>query len=92
MMLHLRQAGLLDCKVRTVTGETLNENLNWWEQSERRRALKDKLRTLDGVEASNVILSPDSAHARGLTPTVCFPVGNLAPDGSVIRALRSILH
>ena len=24
--------------------------------------------------------------ARGLTPTVCFPVGNLAPEGSVIKS------
>jgi putative YjhG/YagF family dehydratase len=86
VMLHLRRAGLLDCRVRTVTGETLDENLNWWEQSERRRALKDGLRALDGVEANDVILSPDRARARGLTPTVCFPSGNLAPEGSVIKS------
>jgi hypothetical protein len=43
VMLHLRRAGLLDCQVRTVTGETLDENLNWWEQSERRHALKERL-------------------------------------------------
>jgi putative YjhG/YagF family dehydratase len=86
VMLHLRRAGLLDCSVRTVTGETLDENLNWWEQSERRRALKDGLRALDGVEANDVILSPDRARARGLTATVCFPSGNLAPEGSVIKS------
>lgn len=86
VMLHLRRAGLLDCSVRTVTGETLDENLNWWEQSERRRALKDGLRALDGVEANDVILSPDRARSRGLTPTVCFPSGNLAPEGSVIKS------
>ncbi len=85
-MLHLRRAGLLDCSVRTVTGETLDENLNWWEQSERRSALKEKLRTLDGIDADDVILSPDRARARGLTPTVCFPIGNLAPEGSVIKS------
>jgi len=86
VMLHLRRAELLDCSVRTVTGETLNENLNWWEQSERRRALKERLRALDGVDAADVILSPDRARARGLTPTICFPVGNLAPEGSVIKS------
>lgn len=84
--LHLRRAGLLDCSVRTVTGESLDENLNWWEQSERRRALQERLRTLDGVDAADVILSPTRARARGLTATVCFPVGNLAPEGSVIKS------
>jgi putative YjhG/YagF family dehydratase len=86
VMLHLRRAGLLDCSVRTVTGETLDENLNWWEQSERRRALKDHLLTLDGVDANDVILSPDRARERGLTATICFPTGNLAPEGSVIKS------
>jgi putative YjhG/YagF family dehydratase len=85
-MLHLRRAGLLDCSVRTVTGETLEENLNWWEQSERRRALQRRLRELDHVEAEDVILSPDRARERGLTATVCFPSGNLAPEGSVIKS------
>ena len=86
VMLHLRRAGLLDSSVRTVTGETLDANLNWWEQSERRRVLKERLRALDGIDAADVILSPDQAHARGLTATVCFPVGNLAPEGSVIKS------
>ncbi len=86
VMLHLRHAGLLDGSVRTVTGETLDENLNWWEQSERRRTLKDRLRALDGVEADAVIFSPDAARARGIAPTVCFPAGNLAPEGSVIKS------
>jgi dihydroxyacid dehydratase/phosphogluconate dehydratase len=31
-------------------------------------------------------MSPDHARSRGLTSTVCFPVGNLAPEGSVIKA------
>jgi len=33
-----------------------------------------------------VIMSPDQAHLGGLTPSVCFPTGNLAPGGSVIKA------
>jgi putative YjhG/YagF family dehydratase len=86
VMLHLRRAGVLDCSVRTVTGETLDENLNWWEQSERRSVLRERLRELDGVDADDVILSPDRARSRGLTATVCFPVGNLAPEGSVIKS------
>jgi xylonate dehydratase len=86
VMLHLREAGLLDTRVRTVTGETLAENLDWWEQSERRAVLRERLRELDGVDAQEVIFSPERARARGLTATVCFPVGNLAPDGSVIKS------
>ncbi len=86
VMLHLRRAGLLELSVRTVSGETLDENLNWWEQSERRRQLRQQLLALDGVEADDVILSPDRARDRGLTSTVCFPVGNLAPDGCVIKS------
>ncbi len=86
VMLHLRNAGLLDTSVKTVTGETLDANLDWWQQSERRRLLQERLRTLDSVEANDVILSPEHARARGLTPTVCFPVGNLAPEGCVIKS------
>ena len=86
VMLHLRAAGLLDTSVMTVTGERLDANLDWWEQSERRSVLKERLRTLDGVDADDVIMSPDKARERGLTATVCFPVGNLAPEGSVIKS------
>ena len=31
-------------------------------------------------------MSPDRARARGLTSTVTFPTGNLAPEGSVIKS------
>jgi putative YjhG/YagF family dehydratase len=85
-MLHLRRAGLLDTSVRTVSGETLGACLDWWEQSERRSALRDELKQVDGIDADDVIMSADRAHARGLTPTVCFPMGNLAPEGSVIKS------
>jgi len=86
VMLHLRGAGLLDTRVLTVTGDTLDASLDWWEASERRSTLRHRLRTLDGIEADEVIFSPDRARASGLTPTVCFPVGNLAPQGSVIKS------
>ena len=86
VMLHLRRAGLLDTSVLTVTGETLDENLNWWEQSERRQILRQRLQTLDGIDPADVILSPDRAHQRGLTATTCFPVGNLAPEGCIIKS------
>jgi putative YjhG/YagF family dehydratase len=86
VMLHLRRAGLLHTKVRTAAGFTLDDNLDWWEQSERRAALRRRLRELDGIDPDDVILSPDAARARGITSTVCFPVGNLAPEGSVVKA------
>lgn len=86
VMLHLRSAGLLDTSVRTVSGSTLDENLNWWQDSVRRRELRARLRELDGVDADDVILSPDRARTQGLTPTVCFPFGNLAPEGSVVKS------
>jgi putative YjhG/YagF family dehydratase len=85
-MLHLRRAGLLDTSVRTVTGETLGDNLDWWEASERRRAMKDRLLALDGIDAEDVIFSPERSRARGLGRTLCFPVGNLAPEGGVIKS------
>jgi xylonate dehydratase len=86
VMLHLRNAGLLDTSVMTATGASLGDNLDWWEQSERRRALQKRLHDLNGVESSEVIMSPDVARSRGLTATVCFPTGNVAPEGAVIKS------
>lgn len=89
-MLHLRRAGLLDTGVKTVTGQTLGENLDWWEQSRRRRELMGLLRAQDGahdgIDPEDVIMPPERARQRGLTSTVCFPLGNLAPEGSVIKS------
>ena len=50
VMLHLRDAGLLKLDARTVTGRTLGENLAWWENSERRRRLREKLQVLDRID------------------------------------------
>jgi putative YjhG/YagF family dehydratase len=86
VMLHLRAAGLLDTSVKTVSGETLDASLDWWRQSERRSALRKALKDQDGIDADEVIMTPDKARARGLTATVCFPVGNLAPEGAVIKS------
>jgi len=38
------------------------------------------------VDPDDVIASPDSARRRGMTSTICFPHGNLAPQGSVIKS------
>jgi len=86
VMLHLRRAGLLDTSVSTASGLTLDQQLDAWEGSERRHRLRALLKDRDGVDPEDVIASPDRARARGLTSTICFPLGNLAPEGSVIKS------
>jgi len=86
VMLHLRAAGLLDTSARTVSGESLDNSLDWWQQSERRQKLRRVLQDKDGIDPDDVIMSPARARSRGLTSTICFPIGNLAPEGSVIKA------
>ena len=86
VMLHLRDMGLLDTSVLTATGQTLGENLGWWETSERRKRFREILREQDGVDPDDVIMSPGRARERGLTSTVTFPRGNLAPEGCVIKS------
>jgi len=86
VMLHLRRAGLLDTRVLTASGRTLGETLDWWETSERRGALRRGLQERDGIDPDEVIMDPARAHAAGLTSTVTFPHGNLAPQGSVIKS------
>ena len=86
VMLHLRRLGLLQEDVLTASGQTLGANLDWWEQSERRQKFQQRLQELDGVPCEDVIMSPERARSKGLTSTVCFPRGNLAPEGSVIKS------
>lgn len=86
VMLHLRELGLLHEDVLTVTGSTLKENLDWWENSERRAIFKKRLETQEGVSADDVIMFPSKAIAKGLTSTITFPIGNIAPEGSVIKS------
>lgn len=86
VMLHLRELGVLDTSVLTVTGQTLGDVLKVWEKSERRERFRKALLEQDGVDADDVILPPARAKERGLTSTVTFPKGNLAPQGSVIKS------
>ena len=86
VMLHLRAMGLLKLDAMTATGQSLGENLAWWEGSERRRRFREILKAQDNVDADDVIMGPEAARAKGMTSTVCFPTGNLAPEGSVVKA------
>jgi putative YjhG/YagF family dehydratase len=86
VMLHLRDMGLLNTNVLTATGRSLDDNLNWWEQSERREAVKARSKELESIDPADVIMDLDAAKKAGLTSTVLFPSGNIAPHGSVIKA------
>jgi len=86
IMLALRDLDLLELDAMTVTGSRLGDVLDWWQQCDRRTALRDVLRQRDGVEPDDVIMSPQMARRKGLTSTVCFPRGNLCPEGAVIKA------
>ena len=86
VMLHLRELGCLNEDVLTTTGEPLGSNLDWWASSERRARVRKILIESDSVEPDAVIMNPNAAAAKGLTSTVTFPRGNLAPEGSVIKS------
>jgi putative YjhG/YagF family dehydratase len=86
VMLHLRDLGLLNTNALTVTGKNLGENLDWWERSERRQRFRQALQERDGVRPDEVILPPSAARECGLTSTLVFPRGNLAPEGSVVKS------
>jgi xylonate dehydratase len=86
VMLHLRELNLLDQSVLTVAGQALSQSLEWWETSERRQRLRERLFEQDGIDPDDVIMSPTRAKEHGLTSTVTFPRGNIAPQGSVIKS------
>ncbi|WP_127579908.1 YjhG/YagF family D-xylonate dehydratase [Paenibacillus koleovorans] len=87
VMLHLRRlGGILDESAITATGRTWKETLDWWERSTRRQRMREQLLALDGIDPDTVILSPEHAAKRGLTSTVTFPTGNLAPEGAVVKS------
>ena len=86
VMLHLRRLGLLETSVLTATGEPLDAVLDWWEGCERRRNFRDQLQARDGVDPDDVIMDSGKARAEGLTSTITFCRGNLAPEGSVVKS------
>ena len=86
VMLHLRELGLLRLDAMTVHGRSLDDMLDAWVRSERRRRLRARLVDADGVDPDAVIMPPARAEAAGLTSTLTFPEGNLAPEGAVIKS------
>ncbi len=86
VMLHLRRLRLLDEDALTISGEPLGRQLDWWEKSERRAVLREALEKADGVLPDSVIMSPEQAAACGLTSTVSFLRGNLAPEGAIVKS------
>jgi putative YjhG/YagF family dehydratase len=86
VMLHLRNMGLLNTDVMTTTGESLDQSLDWWETSERRKSAQAHLKKMDHIEFQNVIMDADAAVKAGLASTVVFPTGNIAPQGAVVKA------
>jgi dihydroxyacid dehydratase/phosphogluconate dehydratase len=77
---------LLDESCLTVSGATVGQVLDWWATSDRRLRFRELLMERDGINPDDVIMSPARARERGLTSTVTFPTGNLAPQGSVIKS------
>ncbi len=86
IMWHLREAGAIHGDCMTVIGQTWDEILDAWHASPRRAAMRQLLQQRDGVDPDAVIIPPARAKAQGLTSTVAFPIGNLCPEGSVIKA------
>lgn len=86
VMLHLRALGLLKLDARTVSGSSFGDALDEWEGSERRLKLRQRLQEIDGVDPNDVILDPVRARAAGLTSTITFLKGNLAPQGAVTKS------
>lgn len=83
---HLRELGLLKSQAKTVSGQTWDQLLDQWHASDRRQICRQRLLDADGIDPDDVIVPPAQATSKGLTPTVCFPTGNLCPEGSVIKA------
>ncbi len=82
VMLRLADLGALRLDARTVAGQTLGDQLEWWERSERRRRLRERLVDLDGIDPDQVIRPLDEA----LPGTVSIVGGTLAPGGAIVKS------
>jgi xylonate dehydratase len=82
VMLHLARSGVLRVGAPTVSGRPLADNLEWWERSERRARLRDRLSDVDGIDPDEVIRDV----TRSLGGTVTIVGGNLAPGGGLVKS------
>ena len=86
LMSKLKDLNLLQLDTLTCTGNSLGENLEAWEKSHRRKRFRQMLWELDQVHPDDVIHTQEKAASKSMTSTLCFPIGNLAPEGSVIKS------
>ena len=86
LMSKLKDLNLLELDTLTCTGNSLGKNLEAWEKSHRRKRFRQMLWELDQVNPDDVIHTQEKAASKGMTSTLCFPTGNLAPEGSVIKS------
>jgi putative YjhG/YagF family dehydratase len=82
VMLRLAQLGHLKTDVATASGQSLADNLEWWETSTRRARLRNRLFDVEGIDPDDVIRPLD----RPLPGTVAILGGNLAPEGALVKS------
>jgi dihydroxyacid dehydratase/phosphogluconate dehydratase len=87
-MLQLAGTGALRLDARTVSGRTLGDNLSWWETSERRRRVRQRLAEVDSIDPDDVIRPLD----RRLPSTVTFLTGSIAPGGAIVKSTAIAPH
>jgi putative YjhG/YagF family dehydratase len=82
VMLRLAERGALRLDATTVSGMSLGDQLAWWESSDRRARLRDRLHRLDGIDPDEVIRQPGAE----LGGTVTILGGDLAPGGAIVKS------
>jgi putative YjhG/YagF family dehydratase len=86
VLLHLRRLGLIDGEALTAVGKSLDEALDDWASSERRQKFRARLAETEGIDPDDVIMPPERARERGLTSTISYVKGNLAPEGAIVKS------
>lgn len=88
VMLRLADRGALRLEAPTVSGLTIGQQLEWWEGSERRARLRDRLASLDGIDPDEII----RPAGRELGGTVTILGGNLAEGGALVKSTAIAPH
>jgi putative YjhG/YagF family dehydratase len=82
VMLRLAERDALRLDAMTVSGISLGDQLAWWEGSDRRVRMRDRLHRLDGIDPDEVIRGPGDE----LGGTVTILGGGLAPGGAIVKS------